>query len=311
MDFGLRPGWGWGPHWHRHRHHHHGLGPVGVAAEAALVGGATAAVVSSISRSRAHRAPLPPQQVLVLPSYPQRVQVGVPTQAPLQAPPIVAPARLAPQLAPRATPAPQLGDVVAPSTQPLGVFAVRLPPQLLELRDSVTFFAVEVAAESGHWRVMRRYNDFHELKEQLRGSTSFPGAPFPRKDGLRVSGPKLELRRQGLELWLQRVVEHPRSAGDWAPALQGFLQAGRQMGPPTPAPPTPLPLPPAPPAPPPEVASDVLLEIVIPAGVREGQLLAVTVPDGSQKNISVPKGCAGGSKLELVYRAAENTLVPA
>ena len=34
-------------------------------------------------------------------------------------------------------------------------------------------------------------------QEQLRGSTSFPGAPFPRKHVLRVSGPKLELRRQG------------------------------------------------------------------------------------------------------------------
>ena len=32
----------------------------------------------------------------------------------------------------------------------------------------MTFFAVEVAAESGHWRVMRRYNDFHELKEGRR-----------------------------------------------------------------------------------------------------------------------------------------------
>ena len=106
----------------------------------------------------------------------------------------------------------------------LAISAVQLPPQWMEKRDSVTFFAVDVISESGaSWRVMRRYTDFLELKDQLgHVSSSFPAARFPKKHCFSCEGQKLEMRREALELWLRRATEHPRSSAEWLGPLRQF-----------------------------------------------------------------------------------------
>jgi len=188
---------------------------------------------------------------------------------------------------------PQTGHI-----EMLAVSGVHLPPHLMEKRDSVTFFAVEVASESGLcWRVMRRYNDFNDLNEQLGGYARFPGAKFPRKH-ICCEGAKLERRRLALELWLRRAVEHPRSSAEWLGPLRRFLECGRKFLVEAEAAPQPA-------------QDDMLLEVVVPSGVSEGQLLAVAVPDGSHMTITVPKGLEAGSKLELSYSPSTKMLTPA
>eukprot|EP00438_Fugacium_kawagutii_P004757 Skav203094 [mRNA] locus=scaffold447:165798:183615:+ [translate_table: standard] len=132
--------------------------------------------------------------------------------------------------------------VVLPSAGSLpvrGISAVRLPATLLEERGSVRFFAVDpyrqrcggpwfrslidVTSEEGRsWRVLRRYNDFWQLKEQLgQSSRHLPGAP---KHLFACSGAKLEERREQLELWLSSVIQQPRA--DWIGVLRLLVWTG-------------------------------------------------------------------------------------
>lgn len=241
---------------------------------------AAAAVVARASQasraSRASQVPLPVQQVLVLP-YQAGQGLGVPP---------IRPAVMA-QAAPIAA-----ADA---NLQPLGVCGVRLPAAFLEERASVRFFAIDVASEEGRaWRVMRRFNDFWQLKEQLGPSArKLPGAPFPRKLLFACSGDKLEQRREQLELWLGSVIQQPRA--DWIGVLRVFLQTGRQM--------IDLPNPPAQAL----AAQDWRVEIEVPSHVSAGQLLAVSLPDGRSLNFNVPKGVSG-SKIELKYDPSQKTL---
>jgi len=122
---------------------------------------------------------------------------------------------------------------------------IRLPASALETRDDSVFFGIEVMPEGGgaSWRVLRRYSDFHVLHEHLQSSSStFCQAsrcfgsrpaetpdllPFPRKYHLGCSGPRLEARRRGLEVWLQQVVANSRSDDSPCVPLQRFLQSSR------------------------------------------------------------------------------------
>ncbi|CAE7333763.1 CML6 [Symbiodinium natans] len=164
----------------------------------------------------------------------------------------------------------------------LAVSTVQLPPQWMEKRDSVTFFAVDVFSETGTcWRVMRRYSDFLELKDQLgHVSASFPAARFPKKHCLSCEGSRLEVRRGALELWLRRAIEHPRSSGEWLAPLRCFLESGRKFMTITDSS--------APPAAS-DHEDDMMLEIVVPPGVRAGQPLTVAVPDGTLTTVTLPK----------------------
>ena len=152
----------------------------------------------------------------------------------------------------------------------LAISSVQLPPQWMEKRDDVTFFAVDVIAESGAcWRVMRRYTDFLELKDQLgRVSASFPAARFPKKHCFSCEGHKLEARREALELWLRRAIEHPRSSAEWLAPLRRFMESGRKFVTITET------------SAPPMVeqerpADEVLLEVVLPPGIVAGRDMCI------------------------------------
>eukprot|EP00435_Cladocopium_sp_Y103_P057138 s822_g19.t1 len=264
-------------------------GVAAAATEAAVVGGITAAVVTRASQasqaSRASRVPLPAQQVVVLPYQGQGVGM---------IPPIIPRPAVLAQAAPIAR-----ANAADANLQPLGVCGVRLPAAFLEERASVRFFAIDVMSEEGRaWRVMRRFNDFWQLKEQLGPSArKLPGAPFPRKLLFACSGDKLEQRREQLELWLGSVVQQPRA--DWIGVLRVFLQTGRQM--------IDFPTPPAEDRQALEAVQDWRVEIEVPSHVSAGQLLAVSLPDGRSLNFTVPKGVCG-SKIELKYNPSQKTL---
>ncbi|CAE7864179.1 CML6 [Symbiodinium sp. KB8] len=192
------------------------------------------------------------------------------------------------------------------SIEMLAISAVQLPPQWMEKRDSVTFFAVDVISESGaSWRVMRRYTDFLELKDQLgHVSSSFPAARFPKKHCFSCEGQKLEVRREALELWLRRATEHPRSSAEWLGPLRRFLESGRKFI-------TTESSASAPAANNDQMEDDTLLEVLVPPGVRGGQLLTVSMPDGNMKTITLPKDAVCGSQLNFRYSYSRRTLSPA
>jgi len=196
------------------------------------------------------------------------------------------------------------------------------------------------AGAGGTWRVMRRYNEFNDLYEKT-GKHAYPDAPFPGKHMFGI-GLNMEDRRRGLEVWLQRTVQHPSSRAAWARPLADFLTAGResvQSGAPAAAPYVPTAPPaapyvaasaapsaplPAPSAPPPseteaacaaepapeEDDGSEMMVIEIPPGVASGAVLGITVPDGSQVNVTLPEGKKSGDALELWYDASAGTLTP-
>jgi len=180
------------------------------------------------------------------------------------------------------------------------------------------------------WRVMRRYNDFHELRAKLgREARRFPGAPFPRKT-LFV---QLERRRESLELWLARAIEAPSSGGPWRGPLHEFLYSGRQFI---------VAMPSAPLSDYSEIPDDsmaavnlgilpasapleealhtelpnsshgqaVLLQISVPKGVIAGELLSVIAPDGSTIAVRMPAGVSAGSELQLLYDSDAGVMTP-
>lgn len=188
-----------------------------------------------------------------------------------------------------------------------------------ETRGDTHYFAVDVLPEGGGgaWRVMRRYNEFHDLYDKF-GKHTFPAAPFPGKHLMGI-GLNMEKRRRGLEAWIQCVAAHPNSKGAWAGPFNDFLTAGRQplstlavavaMAVPAEASPV---MSTAPSAPPLEEEDDgsSVLAIEIPAGVAAGAVLGITVMDGTQVNFTVPEHKHSGDTVELWYDAAAGTLTP-
>merc|ERR1712232_1552465 len=119
---------------------------------------------------------------------------------------------------------------VAPTPQLL-VAGVEIPPDALQGiligEDLVTFFGVRItpADASEAWMIQRRYQDFRKLYNQIQPETGHLAAvSFPRKLLGQCVGRKLELRRQGLELWLSEVVREAqlRQPG-WLEPLSTFL----------------------------------------------------------------------------------------
>lgn len=56
--------------------------------------------------------------------------------------------------------------------------------------------------------------------------------------------------------------------------------------------------------------SDQTLSIEVPAGVKSGQTIGITVPDGRQIQFVVPEGKEAGHQLDLWFDSAAGTLVP-
>ncbi|CAK9078004.1 unnamed protein product [Durusdinium trenchii] len=227
-----------------------------------------------ILRASERHGALPPQKVVMLPTRPQ-VQVGVvQAESTSSAPSTVASAGVVVPDASGAHPADR-----RERREPL--LSVQLPAERLERHGPVTFFAVDVRSETGAWRVMRRYTDFWNLKEQLGvWSNYMPGAPFPRKHFLQCKGCKLERRRAGLETWLQKVISKPRGPHrEWKRLVGIFLESSRQT----------LDAPVA-------GAEELLVEIEVPEHLEEGQLLGVTMPDGRAMTLPVPKVRLNGAE---------------
>jgi len=152
----------------------------------------------------------------------------------------------------------------------------------------------------------------------------------------------MEDRRRGLEVWLQRTIQHPKSRSAWARPLANFLTAGKvdvhffcaamyaslQVESVAPAAsmatsaavaataaalleaaPVAASAPPAEPAPEEGDGSEVV-SIEIPPGVASGATLGITMSDGKQVNFTLPEGKNSGEYLELWYDASAGTLTP-
>lgn len=273
-------------HCHHHRHHNHRQ----FGAEAMLLGAATAvtaAVIATRASARSARQQQwqqPIQQQWQQPVQQQWQQGG------------------------RHCHGPAVVINQAPEP-PLNMRSVSVAAS--EYQGSVLFYILEVFPHSGPaWQVKRRYNDFLDLCNCLgAGARRLPGAAFPKKQLLLAHRSRhMEARRQGLQLWLQRVLENPNTAGAWLRPLREFLEGGRQ---PLPARSTQLSDPAAPAALMEESSdSSVVLQIQVPPGVAPGQLLGVIVPTGRQLNVVLPDGAAAGDTLDFYFDAAAGTLAP-
>jgi len=128
---------------------------------------------------------------------------------------------------------------LAPWLSPvLGVASVRLPAAGIQYHSGTIWFTVEVYPENGApaWCVLRRYSQFHGMKEKMDwGSCAakvrakrLPNAAFPRKGmvGKLVRGnAKLERRRRALEQWLLSTIQHAQRYTAWQTHLRVFLAA--------------------------------------------------------------------------------------
>jgi len=188
------------------------------------------------------------------------------------------------------------------AAQPLGVSGVEMPAAAIEQRGGVSFFSIDVTPTKGmnSWRVMRRYNDFHDLHSKLGSvANNFPDAPFPHKTGLcKCSGARLEERRQSLLQWLRRCLQQPQSEGQWKQLLHAFLEAGRESLATT--------LLAAPIVT--ETKQAQLLSVEIPNGLSGGQPFAVAVPGGRQITMAVPPGALAGQILQVQFDPSSDKL---
>jgi len=248
-------------------------------------------------------------------------------------------------------PSQQIAQLIAPQPQfipPLGIASVRLLPSGIEHINGTTWFLLEVQPDNGGapWRILRRYNQFYDLNNQLGSQAHhMPSATFPRKHLTGCEGAKLEQRRIALERWLTTAIQYSNSFAAWRALLRAFLEAPlpsivpppQQAYPVSRAMPVPLataPQPAAalpmassapaasqPPLPPPSEAPPVdslstsgsqgmVMEIEIPPGVSAGQLLGVTVPSGEQLLVTVPERAVSGQALQLWYDPVAQSLQP-
>lgn len=108
-----------------------------------------------------------------------------------------------------------LGDAIGPSLPSARILGH-------EIVDDVTFFRLRCSFEangtsqnSGVWDVLRRYNEFDELRRQLRVRPRRVGCPFPTKTGLfRCKGNSLVERQLLLQTWLTGLLEEFNTSGD-------------------------------------------------------------------------------------------------
>eukprot|EP00746_Dinoflagellata_sp_MGD_P150104 gnl/MRDRNA2_/MRDRNA2_82033_c0_seq3.p1 gnl/MRDRNA2_/MRDRNA2_82033_c0~~gnl/MRDRNA2_/MRDRNA2_82033_c0_seq3.p1 ORF type:complete len:369 (+),score=74.86 gnl/MRDRNA2_/MRDRNA2_82033_c0_seq3:518-1624(+) len=297
---------------HHHHHHHHKWGAprVATAATAGLLGAAVGGAVVATAATAAVVAsrPAPPRP------KPRPVEIVV-VESQAAAPSVVVRARPQPWAKGKGK-----GRLVnstimhAPPPPQLKVSSIQIPAHAIEMRGGITFFAVDVYPEDGgnSWRVMRRYNDFHNLRNILGPEgNSFPGACFPRKHLTGCTGAKLETRRADLELWLLRALQHPLSRNAWVKKLIDFLEAGRAAISPSSAPATVAssgPLSVAQPLQAAEASAAQLIQIQVPSGCVPGQHLGVTVPDGRQLTVVMPEAVKAGDVLDLEFNPATGVL---
>jgi hypothetical protein len=230
-----------------------------------------------------------------------------------------------------------------PVQQPLCVSSVRILSDANERREGVSFFAVEVCPEDGRapWRVMRRYNQFNSLASNL-GAYQLSEAPFPRKHLTGCEGAKLERRREGLEVWLSRVLKGAFKNPAWIPELRSFLEVDLHSAHSTPRDTaystpretaysspaetisstggatswpgagmsSPACTPPSSPSPKNAMSygEGVVLEIEVPVDVAPGQFLSVIMPDAKQTLLMMPDGALDGQTLKVWHDTSYGTL---
>jgi len=91
-----------------------------------------------------------------------------------------------------------------------------------------TLFVIEIipfsswGEDAEPWVARHRFREFHELLKQLGDQCHFSDAPFPERSPY-MTGARLDARRAALELWLNRVVQHPLAQDAWARLLRDFL----------------------------------------------------------------------------------------
>eukprot|EP00746_Dinoflagellata_sp_MGD_P043191 gnl/MRDRNA2_/MRDRNA2_20496_c0_seq1.p1 gnl/MRDRNA2_/MRDRNA2_20496_c0~~gnl/MRDRNA2_/MRDRNA2_20496_c0_seq1.p1 ORF type:complete len:974 (-),score=173.57 gnl/MRDRNA2_/MRDRNA2_20496_c0_seq1:63-2984(-) len=122
----------------------------------------------------------------------------------------------------------------ANATGRVKVASLKIPSLAIEQRvaDGCTLFGVEVTpiGDQEQWTVLKRYNDFCDLRDRLgRMPSSVSDVPFPRKHVRSVTGARLEERRALLERWLQRILEVSNNIPAWDSLLQAFFEAERQV----------------------------------------------------------------------------------
>lgn len=298
--WGKPAGKGWG-----------GPGPV-VVAEAAVVGAAAGIAVGVVAARAAARrrewAALPPQTVVI----------------------VAAPYKGKGRGKCKGEDKGKIMEVVPTA---FDVCRVTMPAEGTEVRGEVTFFAIDIAAQGGAtWRVMRRYNQFHTLREDLeRIRGLFQDTKFPGKTFLSCSGQKIEQRRQELEVWLSRTLhtlgaEHAQTRPVWQELLLRFLEP-QHTGSVVPTPSAPpaesealfasAPLGPS--APPAEEsladgaeesANDAaMLEVTVPPEMHAEQVFGVEVPGGEVVPLTLPNWAAGCKRLQMQYSEATGVLV--
>jgi len=307
-------GWGKGKGmWH---HFHHGPGPAVRMAEACAVGALAGATVATVAAQP--RRPRPAPAVVVVEQRPVPTVVGTAAPQPIVAEPVAYAVPPPPKGKGKGKGKWGKGKGFDPAV-PLGISRVEIPPSGLEKRGDVQFYSVVATSVDGgaSWCVARRYNDFVELQRKLGSAASFSDAPFPGKHTvsslLGTADKHLESRRVGLQVWLQRCVEHPLAGptGWWKEPLRNFLEAGRvaiaadtgytsKVASPVAS---------APPMHDEEDGEeDNLLEVQIPEGVAAGQEIAVTVPSGAQVVVTVPAGARAGQVCIFQFDPATGTL---
>lgn len=179
----------------------------------------------------------------------------------------------------------------------LAVSGVRFPGEAIREHQGVTYFAIDVVPTQGSpWRVLRRYRDLRTFMEQVGRRH-----PFPRKHWCCCQGDRLEVRRSGLEVWLNAVIrDHQQSlpAKNIA-AWQSFLETGAMA----------LLQPVAAPAPGAAASgSSQVVPVQLPPGIVSGQTIKFAAPDGSQRCFQVPVGATAGTILQVQWSHA--TRVP-
>lgn len=196
-------------------------------------------------------------------------------------------------------------------------------------------FGVDVTskADGATWRVYKRYNDFFKLWLELASDRnrlgSQPLAGFPRKHFGPCEGEKLQRRREMLELWLHNEISLASQGFNSfaAKELETFLECdvhkknmpasltvpevaldspsvrGTSLQYSRPAEvsvPDPMPMG-APVRDQSCGSSSQTMEIQIPHGVEAGQCIAVNLPNGVQRKLTVPQGAVSGSYVLLHF----------
>lgn len=190
--------------------------------------------------------------------------------------------------------------VVADGPAVLEIKSMNIPSAAMTTVDeggkSTTFYEIQIEDGTGRaWSVKRRYNQFDTLARKLPAQVlSDRRNPFPHGFWRRSSERALEERRSQLEAWLKGVLDAQLRLPQVRQPIQEFLEwsaggtgeSGVSLQPAA------------------AVAAKAItvFEIAIPDGVKEGEAMKVTCPDGGILDVTVPPGYGAGMTLQIVSK---------